>query len=236
MLGLGLGSHGRRPEEGDHAIISEERTEAVIRSALDAGVTLFDTADSYGESEVLLGKYLKSRRDDVVVATKFGNPTDRSTPRNSPKNGFGARGGRRYLRFALERSLRRLNTDRIDLYQMHAPDPLTPIEETLSTLTDFVSEGRIRYLGSSNFSSWQVVEADFVAQIQRVPAFHLSEHRYNLLDRKIEREIVPACVSRGIGIITWQPLAQGLLTGKYSPNDPPAIPADRSVRRPPLWN
>jgi aryl-alcohol dehydrogenase-like predicted oxidoreductase len=148
--GLGCNNFGRR--------VDEDATRAVVDAALDAGITLFDTADIYGNhlSEEFLGRALGSRRPDVVVATKFGMPMG-----DGP---YAAGGSRRYVTRAVEASLRRLGTDYIDLYQMHAPDPTTPIEETLDALTDLVHQGKVRYLGSSNFSGWQIADADWTSQ------------------------------------------------------------------------
>ena len=186
----------------------------LVHAALDAGVTFFDTADVYGstpgQSEELLGAALGARRDDVVVATKFGLDT---RGLNGPD--WDARGSRRYVRRAVEGSLRRLGTDYVDLYQLHAPDPLTPIEETLAALHDLVTEGKVRYLGSSNFAAWQVTDADWTARSAGLTPFVSAQNRYNLLDRSAERELVPASEAAGVGILPFVPLASGLLTGKY---------------------
>src|SRR5919112_2356823 len=152
VVGLGCNNFGMR--------IDQDQTQAVVDAAIDAGITLFDTADTYGRgaSEELLGRALGKRRDDVVVATKFGMDMGGA---NGPD--WGARGSRRYVRRAVDASLRRLGTDWIDLYQLHEPDPVTPIEETLAALHELVAEGKVRYIGSSNFSAWQGVDADWVA-------------------------------------------------------------------------
>jgi aryl-alcohol dehydrogenase-like predicted oxidoreductase len=183
----------------------------VLRGALEAGVTLFDTSDSYGDSEVAVGEALEGHRDEVVLATKFG-----SDLKGALGPDWGARGSRRYVRKAVERSLRRLRTDHIDLYQLHRPDPLTPIEETLSALTELVQEGKVRYIGSSNFAGWQVADAEWTARTRHLERFISAQNNYNLLEREIEADVVPACEAFGIGILPFFPLASGLLTGKYT--------------------
>ncbi|MEW9533945.1 aldo/keto reductase [Microbispora sp. NPDC049125] len=201
-LGLGGNNFGRR--------IDIDATRAVVDAAFDAGVTLIDTADIYGESEAFLGEVLKGRRDDVVLATKFGGDLNGA---NGPD--WGARGSRRYVRRAVERSLRRLRTDWIDLYQLHFPDASTPVEETLSVLSDLVREGKVRYVGSSNFAGWQVSDADWIARTEGHERFVSAQNEYSLLDRRAERELVPALLHHGIGLLPYFPLANGLLTGKY---------------------
>ena len=203
-VGLGCNNFGRR--------IDQEATNAVVRTALDAGVTLFDTADIYGQgaSEEMLGLALGTQREHVVVATKFGMDMQGS---NGPD--WGVRGSRRYIRKAVEASLRRLGTDWIDLYQMHRPDPQTPIEETLAALDELVREGKVRYLGSSNFAGWQVVDADWTARAGGTSRFISAQNEYSLLEREVEEELVPACEHLGVGILPFFPLASGLLTGKY---------------------
>ncbi|TQS21017.1 aldo/keto reductase [Microbispora sp. KK1-11] len=207
-LGLGGNNFGRR--------IDLDATRAVVDAALDAGVTLIDTADIYGESEALLGEVLKGRRDQVVIATKFGGDVNGA---NGPD--WGARASRRYVRLAVERSLRRLKTDWIDLYQLHFPDPSTPIEETLSVLTDLVREGKVRYVGSSNFASWQVTDADWIARTGGFERFVSAQNEYSLLDRQVEKELVPALLHHGVGLLPYFPLANGLLTGKYRRGEEP---------------
>jgi aryl-alcohol dehydrogenase-like predicted oxidoreductase len=201
-IGIGCNNFGLR--------LGLDESRPVVHAALDAGITLFDTADSYGDSEEILGELLAGVRDDVVLATKFGSDV-------KGRNGadWGARGSRRYIRRAVEASLRRLRTDHIDLYQLHRPDPSTPIEETLSALTDLVHEGKILYLGSSNFAGWQVVEADWIARTNGLERFISAQNEYNLLDRRIERDLVPATEHHGVGILPYFPLASGMLTGKY---------------------
>jgi len=203
-VGVGCNAFGTR--------IDEARTGTVVKAALDAGVTLFDTADVYGTgaSEELLGRALGSHRDDVVVATKFGMDMHGANGAD-----WGVRGSRRYIRKAVEASLRRLDTDWIDLYQMHMPDPRTPIEETLSALHELVTEGKVRYVGSSNFAGWQVVDADWVARSNGQPAFVTAQNKYSLADRSADRDLVPACEHVGVDVLPFFPLEFGLLTGKY---------------------
>jgi aryl-alcohol dehydrogenase-like predicted oxidoreductase len=174
---------------------------------------LFDTADVYGgqgRSEELLGEALGKRRDEIIVATKFGGGMGGV---NGPD--WEARGSRRYIRKAVESSLRRLQTDYIDLYQYHSPDGITPVEETLAALSELVDEGKVRYVGSSNFSGWKVVEADFIARSAGSSRFISAQNHYSLLERAAEKELVPACDAYGVGILPYFPLANGLLTGKY---------------------
>jgi aryl-alcohol dehydrogenase-like predicted oxidoreductase len=208
VVGLGCNNFGRR--------IDIDATKAVVDAAIDNGITLFDTADSYGESETFLGEVLQGRRDEVVIATKFGNDLRGALGRD-----FGARGSRRYVRRAIERSLRRLRTDHVDLYQLHQPDPATPIEETLAALTELVREGKVRYLGSSNFAAWQVADADWTARSAGIERFISAQNHYSLLERGVERELVPACERFGVGLLPYFPLANGLLTGKYHRGEPP---------------
>jgi len=205
-VGLGCNNIGRR--------LDKDATRALVDAAIDAGVTLFDTADIYGSevgaSEDLLGQALVGRRETLVLATKFGMSTRGATlPEHE------ARGSRRYIRASIEGSLRRLRTDYVDLYQMHEPDPRTPIEETLAALDELVREGKVRYIGSSNFTAWQVVDAEWSARTSGHVRFVSAQNRYSLLDRGIETELVPACEHAGVGVLPFYPLASGLLTGKY---------------------
>lgn len=202
VVGVGCNAFGAR--------IDADQTKAVVDAAIEAGVTLFDTADSYadGASEELLGRALGSRREDVIVATKFGMGEHTAEH-------FGAHGSRRYVRRAVEASLRRLGTDYIDLYQLHRPDPITPIEETLEAMSELVAEGKVRYLGSSNLTAWQVVDADWIAQNSGLQRFVSAQNEYSLYNRAAEDELVPACEHLGVGILPYFPLAYGLLTGKY---------------------
>ena len=201
-IGLGCNNFGMR--------IDQAATTAVVNAALEAGITLFDTADIYGgtQSEVMLGVALGDRRKDIVLATKFAGPL-----------GAGAndRGGsRRYVIRACEASLKRLGTDHIDLYQMHFPDAETPIEETLRALDDLVTSGKVRYIGCSNFSGWQIADADWIARTQGLNRFVSAQNNFSLLERNLEREVVPAAERFGLGILPYFPLASGLLSGKMS--------------------
>jgi len=206
VVGLGCNNFGRR--------LDAARTDVVVNAAVDAGITLFDTADIYrgehGFSEELLGKALGSRRDQVVIATKFGGDMQGV---NGPD--WGVRGSRRYIRKAVESSLQRLGTDWIDLYQLHFPDPVTPIGETLAALSELVAEGKVRYIGSSQFAAWQVVDADWTARSDGLERFISAQNRYSLLDREVEDELAPACEHLGLGILPFFPLSSGLLSGKY---------------------
>jgi aryl-alcohol dehydrogenase-like predicted oxidoreductase len=203
-VGIGCNNFGRR--------VDQDATNAVVRQAIDSGITLFDTADIYGQgaSEEMLGLALGSERENVVVATKFGMDMQGS---NGPD--WDVRGSRRYIRKAVEASLRRLGTDWIDLYQLHRPDPRTPIDETLAALDELVREGKVRYLGSSNFTGWQVVDADWTARAAGSARFVSAQNEYSLLERDVEEELVPACEHVGVGLLPFFPLASGLLTGKY---------------------
>jgi aryl-alcohol dehydrogenase-like predicted oxidoreductase len=220
VVGLGTNNFGLK--------LDLEQSRAVLDTALDQGITLIDTADSYGTSEERIGQLLGPRRDDVVIATKFGNRT-----RDGVTNGedWGARTSRRYIARAVEGSLRRLQTDWIDLLQVHSPDPQTPIEETLSALDDLVRAGKVRYLGHSNFSGWQTAHSEWVARTLHVERFISAQNEYNLLNVGVERDLVPALTEYGIGLLPWFPLASGLLTGKYRRGETP--PADSRIA---AWN
>jgi aryl-alcohol dehydrogenase-like predicted oxidoreductase len=215
-VGLGCNNLGR----ANTATESQEATDAVVHAAVDAGITLFDVADSYGRepglSETMLGKALGNRRADVVVATKFGMDMKGASGAD-----FGARGSRRYIMQAVEASLRRLGTDWIDLYQFHTPDPLTPIDETLSALDALVTSGKVRYIGHSNRAGWQIAQAEYVARELGGARFISTQNHYNLLDRRAELEVTPAAEEFGLGVLPYFPLANGLLTGKYSPGHAP---------------
>jgi aryl-alcohol dehydrogenase-like predicted oxidoreductase len=205
VVGLGCNNFGRR--------LDTDATRAVVDAAIEAGVTLLDTAESYGgggRSEEILGEVLAGRRDQVVLATKFGG--------RGVDMGYGpaagAKGGRSYIMRAAEQSLRRLRTDYIDLYQLHAPDPATPIEETLTALGELVTQGKVRYIGHSNFSGWQLAEAASVARELGTAPFISAQNHWSLLERGSEAEVVPAAVHYGLGVLPYFPLANGLLTGK----------------------
>jgi aryl-alcohol dehydrogenase-like predicted oxidoreductase len=201
IVGLGTNNFGRRCDY--------EQTLAVIDAALDAGVTLFDTADIYGQglSEEYIGRALEGRRDRVLIATKFGKRMDERPEER--------RGNPDYIRWAVESSLRRLRTDVIDVYQLHEPDPLTPLEETLGALDDLVHEGKVRWIGSSNFSAEQVEAAEEVARGAGFHRFVSAQNEYSLVERESEDEVLGTCERLGIGFLPYFPLASGLLTGKY---------------------
>ncbi|MFY9806201.1 MAG: aldo/keto reductase [Pseudonocardiaceae bacterium] len=207
VIGLGGNNFGGR--------LGLEETRSVVDAAIDCGVTLVDTADVYGDrggSEELLGQVLAGRREHVVLATKFGMDMG---------DGTAARGSRKYIRRAVEASLRRLQTDYIDLYQYHAPDGVTPLEETLATLDDLVTAGKVRYIGSSNFAGWQIADGDWIARTQHQVRFVSAQNHYSLLERAAERDVIPSCMNRGVGVLPYFPLANGLLTGKYSRGQAP---------------
>lgn len=187
----------------------EQTSINVINHALDLGINFIDTADMYGrgKSEEIVGKAVKSKRSRVIIATKFSSPMG---------EGPNDRGGSRYhIMQAVEASLGRLQTDYIDLYQMHFPDTTTPIEETLGALDDLVRAGKVRYIGCSNFAAWQLCEALWTSRVNNLHSFVTVQPQYNLLNRQIETELVPCCQSYNIGIIPYFPLASGFLTGKY---------------------
>ncbi|WP_104083974.1 aldo/keto reductase [Cryobacterium sp. Y11] len=225
-IGLGCNNFGRTGT----ATEGQDGTTAVIDAAFEAGVTLFDTADIYGAerglSETLMGHSLRGKRDQIVLATKFGMDMG---GRNGPD--WNARGSRRYIRLAVEASLRRLQTDWIDLYQLHAPDPSTPIEETLATLDDLITAGKIRYIGHSNLAGWQIAEAEFTAQMNGHPKFISSQNEYSLLVRDIEEEVLPAVNAFGLGFLPFFPLYNGLFTGKFSRSGGPADSRIMMIRR-----
>lgn len=216
-VGIGCNNFGREGTVTE----SLDGTRAVVDAAIDAGVTLFDTADIYGReyglSEQLLGQAIAGRRDEIVLATKFGH-----VDYESPIPNWGAKGSRRYIRLAVEGSLRRLGTDWIDLYQLHTPDPFTPIEETIAALDELVHEGKIRYAGHSNFAGWQLTEADWAARTAGHPAFISAQNEYSLLVRGAERELFPAMRAAGVGFLPYFPLYNGLFTGKFSRDGGPA--------------
>src|SRR5690349_8983220 len=205
VVGLGCNNFGMRIDAG--------QTQAVVDAAIDAGITLFDTADIYGgtKSEEFLGKALGKRRREIVLATKFGMPVG-----GDPKK----RGGsRKWIMQAVEDSLTRLGTDYIDLYQHHQPDNDTPVDETLRALDDLVTQGKVRYLGNSNYTGWQIADADWTAAGQS--RFVSAQNLYSLLERDVEREVLPACEHFGLGFLPFFPLASGLLSGKYKRGEAP---------------
>ena len=208
VVGLGCNNFGGR--------IDLEASRAVVHKALDVGITLFDTADIYGNSggsETALGQILGDRRKDIVLATKFGMPMD------PDRKLTGA--SRRYIMSAVEASLKRLKTDWIDLYQLHQPDPRTPIEETLRALDDLVRQGKVRYVGCSNLPSWQVVDALWTSRHNGLASFISCQDEYSLVVREHEHQLIPAMQANGLGLLPYFPLACGLLTGKYKRNAAP---------------
>jgi aryl-alcohol dehydrogenase-like predicted oxidoreductase len=209
-VGLGCNNFGTR--------IDAEATARVVHAALDHGITLFDTADIYGRglSEEMLGAALRGRRDAAVIATKF------AIPMGPGPNDRG--GSRAHVLRAVEDSLRRLGVEYIDLYQMHRPDPDTPIEETMTALDTLVRDGKVRYIGSSNFAGWQIAEAAAVADRRGLTPFISAQNHYSLVERRVEAEVIPACSYFGVGMLPYFPLAGGMLTGKYQRGEAP--PAD----------
>jgi aryl-alcohol dehydrogenase-like predicted oxidoreductase len=209
LAGLGCNNFGMR--------IDTEQTRTVVHRALDEGITLFDTADIYGnrgQSEEMLGKALGTRRNEIVLASKFGMAMG-----DGPYN---TGGSRRYIMAACEASLKRLGTDHIDLYQIHQPDPHTPEEETLAALETLVQSGKVRYLGHSNYSGWQTANAAWIAKTRGWTPYVSAQNHYNLLNREIEKDLMPACREFGVGILPYFPLASGFLTGKYRRGEEPA--------------
>ena len=207
VVGLGCNNFGGR--------IDLEASRKVVHKALDLGITLFDTADVYGNlggSEDFLGQILGDRRKDIVLATKFALPMDEAKALKGAS--------RHYVMSAVEASLKRLRTDWIDLYQLHRPDPLTPIEETLRALDDLIRQGKVRYIGCSNLPAWQVVEAVWTAKQLGLNAFISCQDEYSLLVRDPERELTPAMQAYGLGLLPYYPLVGGLLTGKYRRDAP----------------
>jgi len=224
VVGLGTNNFGGRCDF--------YQSKAVIDVAIEEGITLFDTADIYsqGTSEEYIGRAIERRRDSVVLATKFGKPMN-ANPSES-------RGSREYIRWAVEGSLERLRTDVIDVYQMHDSDPSTPIEETLGALDELVREGKVRFIGSSNFSPAQVEEADRIARERGLTRFVAAQNEYSFVEREAEDELLPVCERLDIGVLPYFPLASGLLTGKHVPGEVPSegrlagreIPAERWER------
>ncbi len=204
VVGIGCNAFGTR--------MDLDQVQAVVDAAVEHGATFFDTADVYGlgASEELLGRALGSRRDDVVIATKFGMDMQG----RSGDDG-GRRGSATYIRTSVEGSLRRLGTDHIDLYQLHVPDPRTPIEETLVALDDLVTTGMVRAIGCSNLQAWQIADAAWTSRTRDLAPFVTAQNEYSLYNRSAEVELTPACLELGVGILPYFPLAYGLLTGKY---------------------
>ena len=207
VVGLGCNNFGGR--------LNADQTATVVNKALDLGINFFDTADVYGNrggSEEFLGRALQGKRRQAIIASKFGMPMGEGP--------YTSGGGRRYIHDAVHDSLRRLGTDYIDLYQMHRPDPGVPVEETLRALDDLVRSGEIRYIGHSNFTAAQAVEAAWVAKTEHLTPFISAQNHYNLLTRDVEAELAGVCVKHGLGILPFFPLASGLLTGKHQPGQP----------------
>lgn len=206
LAGLGTNNFGMR--------LDYEQSAAVVEAALEAGINFFDTADIYGggRSEEYLGRALGSRREDVLIATKFAMPVGEGP--------FTRGGSRHYIERAAAASLTRLGTDYIDVYQMHQPDPDTPIEETLEALTDLVHRGVVRYIGHSNFSGWQIANADWASRTRGLARFVSAQNEWSLLQRGVEAEVMPACREFGLGQLPFFPLASGFLTGKYRRGEP----------------
>ncbi len=214
-VGLGSNQFGRR--------VDEQNSIAIINHAIDLGISFIDTADAYGQdinstdkygekkSEVFVGKAVKNKRSQVIIATKFGSPMGPSINESG--------GSRHYIMKAVDASLRRLQTDYIDLYQIHRTDDTTPIEETLRALDDLVRAGKVRYIGCSNFAAWQLCEALWTSKVNNLQSFVTVQSRYSLLEREIEGELVSCCQTYGIGVIPYNPLAGGFLTGKYRKGD-----------------
>lgn len=222
VAGLGCNNFGRQ--------LDMPQTRAVVDAAIEAGITLFDTADMYGDrgrSEEILGEVLAGRRDEVVLATKFGH--------QAVDMGYGpaagAKGGRAYIRRAVERSLRRLRTEYLDLYQLHTPDPVTPIEETVRAMSELVAEGKVRYLGHSNLAAWQIAHAAHAAREAGAEPFVSAQHHWSLLERGVEADVVPAARFFGLGILPYFPLANGLLTGKVRRGQPPPSDSRLAARK-----
>ena len=204
-VGLGCNNFGMR--------IDQQATQGVVDAAIEAGITLFDTADVYGatQSEVFLGKALGKRRHEIVLASKFGMQVGDDKAK--------AGGSRRWMMRAVEDSLKRLGTDYIDLYQLHRYDAETPLDETLRALDDLVTQGKVRYIGNSNFTGWQIADADWTAA--GGTRFVSAQNLYSLLERKVEHEVLPSCEHFGLGFLPFFPLASGLLSGKYARGAPP---------------
>ncbi|MDE0756857.1 MAG: aldo/keto reductase [Pseudomonadales bacterium] len=209
LVGLGCNNFGRRCDE--------DATTAIVHAALDQGINFFDTADIYGgagQSEKLLGKAIKGLdRSQLIVATKFANPMGEGPLRRGAARG--------YIVKAVEDSLRRLDTEYIDLYQQHVPDADTPIEETIRALDDLIRLGKVRYIGNSNFTGWQIADADWTAKSLGLNSFSSAQNLYNLLDQRVSREVIPACERFQVGLLPYFPLASGMLTGKYLRGEAP---------------
>jgi aryl-alcohol dehydrogenase-like predicted oxidoreductase len=216
-IGLGSLEFGGR--------LNEQESVSVINHALDLGINFIDTADVYneGRAEEFIAKAIKGKRSRVIIASKFGIST------GEYPNDYG--GSRVHIINAINASLKRLDTDYIDLYYIHWPDPTTPIEETLRTLSSLVQSGKVRYIACSNFTAWQLCEALWTSRVNNLESFIGVQTRYNMLDRSIESELAPCCQKYGTGVIPWGPLAEGFLTGKYQRGKPLPIGTRLSTPR-----
>ena len=207
LIGLGGNTFGRYADEA--------MTAAIVQQAIESGINFLDTANTYssGRSEELLGKAIRGHRDEVLIATKVGmtmgqGPNERGS-------------SRKHVIESCHASLRRLNIEAIDLFQIHEFDPTTPLEETLGALDDLVRAGKVRYIGCSNYEAWQVVRALWISDRRNLAGYVSVQPEYNLLAREVERELIPCCLELGLGVIPYFPLAAGVLTGKYRPGEPP---------------
>ena len=221
VVGLGCMNFGMMNDQA--------QATAIVSRALELGINFFDTADVYGNrgtSEEYLGKALGRRRPDVLIATKFAGPM-------SPEEPWMQGGSRRWIMRAVEDSLRRLATDYIDLYQMHRADAAVPVAETLRALDDLVRQGKVRYIGCSNYAAWQIADAAWTSREQNLTPFISAQNRYSLMSRDIEKELVPAVTAHGLGVIPYFPLESGLLSGKYRPGE--AFPADSRLAKWGQW-
>jgi aryl-alcohol dehydrogenase-like predicted oxidoreductase len=205
VVGLGANNFGRR--------LDERGTQRVVHAAIEAGITFIDTAEAYEGSEVCLGPALRGKREQVVLSSKFGHPLQEREAR--------ARASRSAILDSLHGSLKRLQTDYLDVYMLHQSDPRTPMEETLDTLSWLVHQGLIRYFGFSNLPSWEATEAVWLCRVRGYPPPVCLEHRYNLVERAVEKDVVPVCLRYGLGLIPYVPLAQGILAGNYRRGEPP---------------
>jgi aryl-alcohol dehydrogenase-like predicted oxidoreductase len=225
-VGLGCNNFGRTGT----ATESQEVTNQVLNAAIDCGVAFLDCADIYGKeygySEKLMGEVVKARRGEIVLATKFGH-----IEYESPLENIGPGGSRAYIRAALQGSLERLQTDHIDLYYHHTPDPRVPVEETLEALNELIEEGRVTHIGHSNYSAEQAIHADTVAKRLGLKPFIASQNEYSLLERSVEKEILPTAREIGLGFIPWFPLYNGLLTGKFDRNGGPTKSRIMMIRK-----
>ena len=207
LVGIGCNNFGRRCDL--------DQTKIVVNKAIDLGINFFDTADIYGgdgKSEEFLGKAIGENRHSTIIATKFAG--------NMGSGPMESGASRKHIMDAVEASLRRLGTDYIDLYQVHFPDLLTPLEETISTLDDLVRAGKVRYIGHSNFAGWQIAHAHWIAEHHHLTPFISAQNHWSLLERKVEHEVIPSANAFGLGVFPYFPLASGLLTGKYKRNEP----------------